>query len=203
MLSICAGSVVTLVIQSPAFNAELRRENVLGQTVLQSSRDMYDRGRYLMQQATSFTRADALILGETDTEITAAPIEVAQERGIKAVALLEESLSLNPGNAQGWATMAWAQLYAGNSEEALRALRLSWKFAPNNLSLTQERIDLALILFDPLLSAEAPVYSDTDKAALSRDFTMLRVQFPQDEIARLEQDLLSVGLAIDVPEAES
>ena len=200
ILVVSAGALATLIAQAPAFNTELRRDNVFGQTILQSNRDMYDRGRYLMQQATSFVRADAVVFDEADAG--AASVEVTQERGLEAVALLEESAALSPGNAEIWATMAWAQLYAGDFDASLRALRLSWELAPYNLALTRERIDLAVILFDSVLLEDAvPVMTEMDQAALTRDVTLLRDRFGQEEFARFANDLDMAGITLDLPEA--
>jgi tetratricopeptide (TPR) repeat protein len=199
ILSIGTGSLVALISQAPAFNTELRRDNVYGQQLLQINRDMYDRSRYLMQQATSFIRADALPFGDAETGLVAAPLDVAEERGVQAVALLEESLTINPGNAHGWATMAWAQLYAGFVDESLDALRASWRLAPYNYSLTLERIDLALILFDPDLADDPTDLNSNDRAALTRDFQVLQSRFRREDFTRYTEDLNDIGITLSLP----
>ena len=84
----------------------------------------------------------------------------------------------------------------------MRALRLSWELAPYNLALTRERIDLAVILFDSVLLEDAvPVMTEMDHAALTRDVTLLRDRFGQEEFARFANDLVMAGITRDLPEA--
>ena len=191
---------MALFASAPAFNADLRRANVFDQPVLAVGRDMYDRSSYLMQQAVSFIRADLLPYQDDPDRLTA-PVEVVAERGARAAELMRESLALNPGNAQGWAVMAWAQLYAGDTEAARTALRASWRLAPHNRSLSAERIDLALVLLDPLTEDLPDLPSDADRAAILRDLETLRRTARADDFAyyRDQVEMSDLGLSLPDP----
>lgn len=208
IFAIGAISAITVISHAPAFNAELRRGNVFDQNILQLSSDMYDESRYLMQQAVSFIRADALPYEDATEDQITAPLEVVTERGAEAAALMRESLALNPGNAQGWAVMGWASLYAGDIEAAREALRASWTLAPYNGSLAQERIDLAISLFadedagaaEEGLSEAAAAFQDSDRTAVLRDFaTLQRHRLPVFYKFYAEELALS-GLDVTLPE---
>ncbi|WP_430450422.1 hypothetical protein [Rhodophyticola sp.] len=194
------GSVVVLVANAPAFNAELRRENVFDQTILAVGADMYDRASYLMQQAVSYTRADLLPYGEDPDRLTA-PADVVAERGAQAVALMRESLELNPGNAHGWAVMAMARIHAGDITGARDALRASWQLAPNNFSLAPERLDLVLVLFDPLTDDVADILTDKDRAAIGRDLETVARHHRDGDLDYYTEQFKMSGL--DVPEPGS
>ena len=198
LLGLCAGATVAMISAAPAFNAQERRDNVFDQTVVMLGSQMYDPARYLMQQAVSYIRAD-LLSGE------AAPIEVVMERGETAIALMEQSLAQSPGNAQGWAIMAWAQLYAGSSDAAIAALRHSWALAPHNYGLARERMDLALVLFTPLpdlepaLPGDVPALTPEDRAAILRDMETIRLKYRAEDYALLAEELEAAGFALDLP----
>lgn len=200
ILGIGAGAALGLIASAPAFNADLRRANVFDQDILQLGSDMYDLPDYLMQQAVSFQRADLIAFSGPDDSQAAASVEVVADRGKAGAALMAESLALDPGNAPGWAVMAWAQLYAGDLDAAQTALRHSWTLAPYNRALAQERIDLALVLFDPFLSDMPEPLADADRAGMLRDFEVLR-RHGQPGVFQLYVDgLAEVGLDLALPD---
>lgn len=192
------GSAAVLVASAPAFNAELRRENVFDQTILAVGADMYDRASYLMQQAVSYTRADLLPYAE-DPERLTAPTDVMAERGAKAVALMRESLALNPGNAHGWAIMATARIHAEDIAGARDALRASWRLAPYNFSLAPERLDLALVLFDPLTDDVANILTSDDRAAIGRDLATVARHHRRDDLEYYVDQFGMSGLDVPLP----
>ncbi len=193
------GSAFALISSAPAFNSELRRDNVFGQPILARNQDMYDRSLYLMQQAVSFVRAD-LVQYDGDSDARVAPIDVAINRGETAVALMQESLAINPGNAQGWIVMAWAQLYSGNLAEAENALVTSWTLAPYNRSLAAERLDMSVALFDPFngleIEATDVTLSEDVRAAILRDLELVRLHIPS-AFAEIVEQLELIGVSAD------
>lgn len=208
IFAVGAVSAVTVISNAPAFNADLRRGNVFDQSILQLSSDMYDESRYLMQQAVSFLRADALPYEDATEDQIAAPVEVVVDRGVDAEALMRESLALSPGSAPGWAVMARASLYAGDVEEALSALRASWELAPYNVSLAQERLDLAFSLFaselpelaQDLEPEEASLLQDSDRDAILRDFETLQRYHRAPVYEFYTEELELSGLDVTLPE---
>ncbi len=226
VLATGAVSAFALVSSAPAFNGDLRRDNVFEQDILQRGSDMYDRSRYLMQQAVSYIRADLIPFGGSGDGQIVASVDVVMERGADAVALMEESLALNPGNAHGWAVMAWAQLYAGNDAEAAQALQTSWALAPYNFALAPERIDLALALFsfvfedldieDPdlvdteVVTDEAPALDapsvdlpDEVRMAILRDLETVKLKHRRESYDFFVAELRAADLGLDLPPPES
>ncbi|MFD1510408.1 hypothetical protein [Lacimonas salitolerans] len=199
ILLVGGGSVLTLAANAPAFNAELRRGNVFDQPILAVGADMYDRASYLMQQAASYIRADLLPYADDPDRLTA-PVEVVAERGSQAVALMDESLSLNPGNAHAWAVMASARIYSGDIEGARDALRTSWELAPHNFSLAPERLDLALVLFDPLTDDVDDILTDADRAAMRRDLDTVIRHHRAEDVGFYREELELSGLDLELPQ---
>jgi len=208
ILLVGGGSVLTLAANAPAFNAELRRGNVFDQPILAVGADMYDRASYLMQQAASYIRADLLPYADDPDRLTA-PVEVVAERGTQAVALMDESLSLNPGNAHAWAVMAWAQLYSGDTEAALESLQASWMLAPYNYGLAPERLDLVLVLFDPTLfepaDAETPdmTLPANMRDAVLRDLETMRLHHRAEEYAFFVEEFEIAGFDLGALPSDS
>lgn len=204
LLAVGLGATSALVTTAPAFNAEARVGNVFDQSILPLSSDMYDLPDYQMQQAVSFIRADLIGVGLEDGQ-AAAPVELAMDRARQAVALMEDSLARDPGSAPGWATMAWAQLYSGRTDAALTALRHAWALAPYSYALAQERIDLALVLFDPLAAldpAQAPELTEEDRTAILRDFETLRRHHRRATFEFMRDELAASGLELDIPDPQ-
>jgi hypothetical protein len=189
-----------VVVNAPAFNTELRRDNAFGNVVVLLGADMYDHPAYLYQQAASFVRADLGPVGESDEGRTIVPVEVAAQRASEAVGLAQESLSMQPGNAGAWMVLAWAHLLSGESGPALEAVQVSWRLAPNNVALAGERVSLSLALFDPALypTGNAPVPTEEIRGALARDFETLDTH--RRHLHRFFIDeARSLGLLVDAP----
>ena len=202
-------AISNIVLSAPAFNADHRRANVFDQDIPQIGSDMYDRSRYLMQQAVSYIRADLIpYSGGDNTEIIVS-VETVMDRGAQAVALMEESLSLNPGNAHGWVVMAWAQLYSGNDTGALDALQASWALAPHNYSLAPERLDLTLALFPPNMTDLPEInideitnvtINDDTRQGVQQDFQLTIEKYGVGLFGYFTQELQAAGFEVELPQ---
>lgn len=166
-----------VIITSPAFNTELREGNAFGDVTLLLGRDMYNRPAYLYQQAASFVRADLFTLGtgEIEGEAVVASPEEAEARARQAVALAQESLSMDPGNAGAWMVLAWGHLMTGNADETRAAMAVSRQIAPYDFILSEERIAVSLTLFDPAfyVAEDVPILTEDEAAGLVADFEAL------------------------------
>lgn len=175
--AIGAVALVQVITSSPAFNNALRQDNAFGDMTLLLGRDMYDRSAYLYQQAASFVRADLITLGTgaIEDEMVIASPEQAEARAQQALVLIDESLSLDPGNAGAWMVAAWAHLMTGNSEETRAAMGVSRQLAPFDFIISEERISMSLTLFDPsfYVTEDIPVLTDQEAAGLIADFETL------------------------------
>ncbi|MCB1335638.1 MAG: tetratricopeptide repeat protein [Roseivivax sp.] len=138
-----------VISNAPAFNTDLRRDTVYGDWRTGYSADMYDEGAYLFQLGYGRVMADVLFSEDTEAIGEMADLDTAIRRAQEAVALLEESLSLDPGNAHAWANLAWAASMSGDAALAEKALRASWELAPNHLSLAARRMTLVAALTGP------------------------------------------------------
>lgn len=192
-----------VIVTSPAFNTELRRDNAFGDFVLLLGRDMYDRPAYLYQQAASFVRADLVAMGTGEDEDVVASPELAEARAEQAVALARESLSMDPGNAGAWMVLAWAHLMTGDPEASRAAMAASRRLAPYNFVLSEERVTLSLTLFDPVFYAEgeAPELTEAETSGLIADFETMWLHQPR-LYQIYSEEAQGLGLPIYMPPAE-
>lgn len=199
-----ASALGQVVINAPAFNAELRRDNAFGDTLVLFGRDMYDHPAYLYQQAASYVHADLVTLDAGETGSSVASLEVGIARAGTAIALLQESLSMDPGNAGAWTVLAWGHLMSGKTGPAMDALSRSWQLAPYNIALAEERLALGLTLLNPTIAPSDAKSSLSDDAAIGlvRDLETLWVQ-RRGRYGRYAEEAQSLGLPIYTPPSES
>jgi len=179
LLAVGGTSVAQVIRSAPAFNAELRQANAFGDVTVLLGSEMYDRPAYLYQQAASFIFADLVPTFDAGNVPRLATPEEAIARAAQGVALIEESLAIDPGNAGGWNVLAWSQLMRGDFIAARAALQTSWALAPYSLAFAPERIEMALTLFDPDLAfgdTQNLQMTQEEKDALVRDSQTLWLQ---------------------------
>lgn len=179
LLAGAGGTVmVDTLATSPAFNLELRQQNVYGLDVLQYSAPMYEESAYLFQIGMSYLRADLVTSAATGSASDYAPSEVALERAEAAAVLFERSLALAPSNAHVWTSLAWARTLTGDVDGARAAVNRSWDLAPHNPQLAARRLSLAEALFAWDIPRLQILPNDQEIMALSRDLKVLEQSDP-------------------------
>ena len=181
-----AGTVFTTLANTPAFNEDLRKTDVFGREQVALTPSMYDYPDYLLQVATTYVRADLLPSGATEAQDEYASTELAMARASRAIDLLAESIALDPANALTWEQLAWSLVMSGDTPNAKKALRQSWRLAPYNTQMAPLRLDLAFVLFSGEGLRDSRENDLTLKAtkndifAIIRDLETLRVHSPSD-----------------------
>jgi len=178
-----------VIDMSPALEDEARETGIYGDWRVSVSPALYDRAEYLFQVAHGYVHSDTLASGTIEAGDEIADLLVIDERSSEAIALLEESLGLAPGNAFAWDTLAWAHGLSGDIEAAGQALSVSRQLAPHNLDLALSRLTLEMMLRDvELFVAELD---------LPEDEAIEAVALPEDHDADLAVARLFVPLFYD------
>lgn len=179
---------------TPVFNADARAESAAGGWRLQLGSLQFDRGTYLFQLGYGYATANENFNLDGSGDI----VDDTETRNTQAIALLRESLSLDPGNAHAWAQLAWAETGLGNTAAAREAMAASWQLAPYNSELSVSRPDF-LALVDDIIRFEAEFAEEGEEAALpplteaeitgaGRDIALLA-----DRDYRLAEDITSIS----------
>jgi tetratricopeptide (TPR) repeat protein len=161
---------------TPAFNPNLMGETLLGNGRIPMSRSMFDKGEYDFQRGYGFLMSDRIVSPYTEQQGEIASPEVARQRARKAQDAFEAALSVDPGNAHAWTSLAWTHARLGNADRSISTLRVSWGISPNSNALAQSRISLANFLANPDVGKVALIPSDYE--AISRDLNVLRLHAP-------------------------
>lgn len=142
---VLAGAVVNFSMvfsSSPAFNSDERLQSLDGDWRVSNMAAHYDKAEYLLELArtylSDFDRPDDLGQAEGTPS-------VMQEPGARirtALALLNQSVRLDPANASSWAYLAQAQGRFYNFGAMRDSLQRSWDLAPNDVQLAQLRLEL-------------------------------------------------------------
>ncbi len=215
LLAVGVYAAADVMSNAPAFNTELRRDTVYGDWRTGYSADMYDEGAYLFQLGYGRLQADLLVSEDTETSDEFADFETAFRRAEEAVALLEESLMLDPANAHAWANLSWAAAMVGDNLQAHKALGTSWSLAPNNYTLAERRLNVVALLsgfgdlelelgLDEELDAELAQelagisWTDSERGRISNDYAILYQRDPGGAKFMLEENPVLLDL-IDLP----
>jgi tetratricopeptide (TPR) repeat protein len=171
LLIFSGAAIVSTLSNTPAFDPTARQETVLGDWRVAANTAMYDQGAYAFQRGYGFMAADGLISGDTEARDELASAEMAESRAFKAVEALETAVSLDPGNAHAWLSLAWAHAQLADDVTALDALRTSWGIAPHNRVLAETRLNLIGTLTLPDFAVIE--LTEGDKEAIQRDVDVL------------------------------
>jgi len=172
MLLLFAGASIWQTLhRTPAFNPQLIADTVIGDGRILEGTAMYDPGAYAFQRGYGFLIADSLISPDPQESDQAASIARAADRARLAVEALELAVSLDPGNAHAWASLAWAHARLGNDLEAMEALHVSWEIAPHNMALADTRLNLVGVLTDPEIGFAEP--TEAERVSMARDMEVL------------------------------
>lgn len=149
--------------QTPAFSAKLRADTVTGTWRTQASGSMYNKGAYDFQRGYGYLLADVILPNPSNN------IELAAQgdRSRFALEALQTAVESDPGNAHIWLHLGWANARLGDLDQARKNLGVSWKLAPNNVTLAELRLNLSGIIFDPLY--EAPKATQFEEEAMNAD----------------------------------
>ena len=173
LLLLCALFVVQSTLsKTPAFNPALRSESVLGDWRLVLNTSLYDPGEYEFQRGFGYIEAGSLFSDAVNADAeTEALIDILSTRSDQALASLETAVTSDPANAHAWAALALTHLRRADDQEALGALRTSWKIAPHNRSLADTRTNVVSLLTDPEISSVT--LSGEDYSAAFTDAVLL------------------------------
>jgi len=169
---------------SPAFNKSVRQEGLFGDWRVGIGAAHYDRPAYLFRLGYEYLNADATASGVTESRNELASAETALERAEKAVALFEESLSLDPANAHAWAALAWAHAMTGNIPSARAAMLASWELAPFNKALSIDRLTFMDMLTGPMREQQEIGLSKEELAHTHQDIESAR-RYRKGELAAI------------------
>jgi tetratricopeptide (TPR) repeat protein len=162
---------------NPALDETARIEGVYGNWRVASGAALYDRAEYLFQLGYGYARGDLLVSGATEGRDEVASPTVVAQRSEKAIELLTESLTLAPGHAPAWNTLAWAYATAGDFDNALEALRSTWKLSPNSLAFSLSRLPLVDLLLE---FGQKPVpLNENDERGITADLAVVAIFQPQ------------------------
>lgn len=162
---------------NPALDESARIDGIYGDWRVPSGAALYDRAEYLFQLGYGYVHGDLLVSGVTEGRDEVASLAVVRQRSDKAIELLNESLTLAPGHAPAWNALAWAYATAGDFENALNALRSTWKLAPNNLTLSLSRLPLVDLLLE--FDRQPNPLSPDDKYGVAADLAVLATFQPR------------------------
>ena len=183
--SLCAvvliGAIVNFAIvfrTSPAFNSEVRVENVVGGWRAPNAAAHYDQSEYLLELGSAYLAELGLMYDPVTGEPEIIKIEELDARSRKAQALIEQSLRLDPANASGWVYLAQAQGRTNDMESMRDSLGRSWALAPNNVQLAPLRLQLVQQIYQTNLHDPAGVagLSEAEVASARRDVLVLNEQ---------------------------
>jgi hypothetical protein len=195
LLFFSGASIWLTLSKTPAFNPRLIADTVIGDGRIIENAAMYDPGTYAFQRGYGFLISDALVSSDTVERDEVASAELAADRARLADEAFELAVSLDPGNAYAWATLAWARARLGNNSSAMVALRVSWEIAPNNSVLADTRLNLAGLLTNPEIGFIEP--TEVDRAAMAQDMEVLRLFNPRTLAAYMESSPHLVELPAD------
>jgi len=159
---------------APAFTQELRTQSVFGDWRVVAPSSLYHKSDYYFDLAYGYLRGDIADFLVEDTSFSSD--DIYQARLERAAELLELSLLSAPSRAKTWSALAATNALLGQPENAISALRASWRLAPNNLSEAPERLFVVSLLNDQL----GPAWQQSEeRLAIITDIRIVRRYRPQ------------------------
>jgi tetratricopeptide (TPR) repeat protein len=167
-------SIGNVIINAPAFTPQLRTQSVFGDWRVVAPASLYHKSDYYFDLAYGYLRGDIADFLVDDTSFSSD--DIYQARLERAAELLNLSLSSSPSRAKTWSALAATYALLGQSDDAIDALRSSWRLAPNSLSEAPERLFVVGLLNDQIGTTWQ---QNTERQAIISDIRIVRRYNPR------------------------